>query len=106
MGNSQEQVLRTDKFRQNKALIRKYTAVDGSLKKQIITAVEPVFLSPLVNHMTGIGQVSALNMIQHLFSSYGTIDEIYLEENAVKMMGTYNPTEPIARFIKQLKKWR
>ena len=106
MGNSQEQVLRTDKFRQNKALIRKYTAVDGSLKKQIITAVEPVFLSPLVNHMTGIGQVSALNMIQHLFSSYGTIDEIYLEENAVKMMGNYNPTEPIARFIKQLKKWR
>ena len=56
--------------------------------------------------MTGFGQVSLLSMIQHLFSSYGTIDEIYLEENDVNMMGTYNPTEPIARFIKKLKKGR
>ena len=49
MGKAQEQALGTEKFRQNQALFLKYTAVDGALKKQIVTLVEPVFLSPLVD---------------------------------------------------------
>ena len=89
MGNAQEQALGTEKFRQNQALFRKYTAVDRAFKKQIVTAVEPVFLSPLVEHLTGLGQVSALTMLQHLFSSYGAIYKIDLEKNSVNMMGTY-----------------
>ena len=54
-GNAQYQALGTEKFRQNHALFRKYTAVDGALKKQIIKAVEPVFLYPLVDQLTGFG---------------------------------------------------
>ena len=61
------------------------------MKKQIVMAVEPAFLSPLGYHITGFGQVSALTMLQHLFSGYGAIDETDLEENAVKMMGPYDP---------------
>ena len=48
----------------------------------------PVFLSPRVVQIIGFGKVAALNMLQHLFSSYGVIDEIDLVEKAVKMMGT------------------
>ena len=91
MGSAQEQALRTENFRRNQAIFRKYTAVDGALKKQIFTAVEPVFLSPLVDQLTGFGQVSALTMLRHLFVSYGAIDEIDLKENAVKMVGPYDP---------------
>ena len=96
MEKYQEQALWTEYFQQNRALLRKYTAVYGALKCQIVTAVEPIFLSPLVDQLTGLGQVSALTTLQRLFSSYGTIDEIYLEENAAKMMGPYGPTEHIA----------
>ena len=78
----------------------------GALKNQIGTAVEPVLLSPLVDQLTGFGQVSALAMIQHLFSSYGAIDKIDLEENAMKMMGPYDPAEPLARLIEKLEKGR
>ena len=106
MGSAQEQALRTEKFRQYQALFRKYISVDGALKNQIVTAVEPVFLSPLLDQLTGFGQVSALTMLQNLFSSYKTIDEIDLEENSVKMMGPYDPTEPLARLIEQLEKGR
>ena len=63
MGNAQDQALRTENFRQNQALFLKYTAVDGDLKKEIIAAVEPVFLSPLVYQLTGFGQVSALTIL-------------------------------------------
>ena len=45
-------------------------------------------------------------MLQHLFSSYRAIDEIYPKENAVKMMGTYDPAEPLARLIENLEKGR
>ena len=94
MGSAQEQALGTENFRQNQAMFRKYTAVDGALKKQIVTAVEPVFLSPLVDKLAGFGQVYTLTMLRHLFDSYRVINKIDLKENAVKMMGPYDPTEP------------
>ena len=94
MGSAQEQALGTEKFRQNQALFRKYTTVDRALKKHIVTAVEPVFLFPLVDKLTGFGRVSTLTMLQHLFSSYRAINKIELEENAVKIMGPYDPAEP------------
>ena len=74
----------------------------GALKKNIVTVVEPVFLYPLVDQITGFGQLSELTMIQHLFTSYGSIEKINLEENEVKMMGTYDPTEPLSRLIEKL----
>ena len=80
-------------------LFRTYTAVDRALKNKIIAAVESVFLYPLVDQLTGFGQVSTLTMLQNLFSSYVMIDEISLEENSVKIMGPYDPVEPLARLI-------
>ena len=67
-------------------------------------AVEPVLLSPLVDELTGFGQVSALTMLQHLFSSNRVINKIDLEENAVKIMGPYNPAESLDRLVEQLGK--
>ena len=57
-----------------------------------------------MDQLTGFGQVSALTMMQHLFSRYGAINKIDLEEDAVKMMGQYNPTEHLSQLIKQLEK--
>ena len=72
-GNAQDQAFGTEKFRQNQAMFQKYTPVDGALKNKIITEVEPVFLSPLVDQLTGFRQVSDLTMLQHLFSRSGMI---------------------------------
>ena len=52
--------------------------MDGALQNHIVTEVEPVFLHPLVDKLTGFGQVPALNMMQHVFSSYGAIKKIDL----------------------------
>ena len=41
-----------------------------------------------------------------MFTYYEAIDEIDLEENGLKMMGPYNPAEPLARLINQLEKGR
>ena len=86
--------------------MRRYTAVEGGIKNQIATVMEPVFLSPSVDQLTVFGPVSALVMIQHLFASYRVIDEIDLEENVVNMMGPYDPTETLSRLIEKLEKGR
>ena len=104
MGTSQEKSLGNERFRQNQALFRRCTTLDGAIKKHIIMAVQPVFLFPLVEQLMGFGQVTTLQMLQHLSNYYSVIDYINLEENAVKMMGPYNPVEPLARLIDQLEK--
>ena len=73
-------------------------------KKQIITAVQPVFLSPLVDQLTSFGKVSALQMLQHLLPFYGKIYKIDPEENIVKKMGPYDPVEPLNRLINKFEK--
>ena len=50
--------------------------------------------------------MSILTIIQHLLSKYIKIDKIGLEEDALKMMGPYDPVEPLALLIKQLEKRR
>ena len=85
-------------------MFRKYTSVDRVLKNKIVTVVEPVFLSPLVDQITGFGKVSALTMLHYIFASYEEITKIELKEKSVKMMGTYDPTELLARLIKQSEK--
>ena len=65
-------------------------------KKKIVTAVEPVFLPPLMDQLIGFGQVYALTLLHHLLTSYRAIDEIDLEENAAKMIEPYDPAKPLA----------
>ena len=55
-----------------------------------------------MDQFTGFGQVSALQMIHNLFTSYKAVDGTKPEENAVKIMGPYDPTETLARLIEQL----
>ena len=45
-------------------------------------------------------------MMQNLFPIKRAIDKIDLKENAVKMIGPYDPAEPLAQLIKQLEKGR
>ena len=91
MGSAQEQALEAEKFWQNQALFQKYINVDGALKKQIITSVEPIFLSPLVYQLTVFGQVTALTMLQHMLSRYRVFDKIDLKKNVVNIMVPYDP---------------
>ena len=79
LGTTQENPLRTERFCQSQALFKWYTAVDGELKKQIITTVEHVFMYPIKDILKGFKQVTCMVMMAHLFKAYGTIDDINLK---------------------------
>ena len=102
MGTAQEQALRTEWFQQNVVLFIICTAADGDLKKHIVTTVQSLFLSPLVDQLTSFVQATALQMIHHLFNSYGAIAKTDPEEKAVNMIGSYDPAETVACLIEQL----
>ena len=104
MRTAQEQALGTDNFRRNQALLKHCTAVDSAIKNKIVMMVQQVLLSPIVDQLTEFRQVTSLEMLQYLLRLYGAIGEINLKENAVKMMGNYDPTTTLARIIIQHEK--
>ena len=73
-GAAQEQALGTKRFRKIQALFIRCTAVEKALKDHIVAAVQPVFLSSLVDQLTGFLQVSVLQFFYHLYNSFGEID--------------------------------
>ena len=80
MGTVKEKTLRTEWFQQNQEIFRRYTIVDISLNKNIVTEVQSVFLSPLVDQLTGFIQVTAIRMLHYGFNAYVAIDKTDLEE--------------------------
>ena len=76
IGTTQYQALGTKRFQQNQAIFQRYTPVYRAIKKQIVTAVQPVFLSPVMDQLTVFGKTTELHILQHLFSSYREISEI------------------------------
>jgi hypothetical protein len=58
-----------------------YTSVQQALKKQIISVFEPMYLDVLNDNMVGFANISARDMMDHLFSTYGNITAIDLEIN-------------------------
>jgi hypothetical protein len=60
---------------------RTYTSVKQALKKQIIGVFEPMYLEILNDNMVGYANISARDMLDHLFETYGNITSVDLEVN-------------------------
>jgi hypothetical protein len=60
---------------------RTCTSVQQTLKKQIISAFEPMYLDILNNNMVVYANISARDMLDHLFETYGNITAVDLEIN-------------------------
>jgi hypothetical protein len=60
---------------------RTCTSVQQALKKQIISVLEPMYLDILNDNMVGYANISARDMMDHLFSTYGNITVVDLEIN-------------------------
>jgi hypothetical protein len=49
---------------------RTYTSVQKALKKQIISVFEPMYLDVLNDNLVGFSNISARDMLDHLFGTY------------------------------------
>jgi hypothetical protein len=81
---------------------RTCTSVQQALKKQIISVFEPMYLDILNDSMVGYANISARDMLYHLFETYGNITAVDLEINFEHMRRAWYPQQPVESLFKQI----
>jgi hypothetical protein len=81
---------------------RTCTPVQQALKKQIIGVFEPMYLEILNDNMVGYADISAKDMLDHLFETYGNITTVDLEINLEHMRRAWDPQQPLETLSKQI----
>jgi hypothetical protein len=81
---------------------RTCTSVQQALEKQIISVFEPMYLDILNNNMVGQANISARDMLDHLFNTYGNITAVDLETNFEHMRPSWYPQQPVESLFKQI----
>jgi hypothetical protein len=81
---------------------RTCTSFQQALKKQIISVFEPMYLDILNDNMVGYSKISARDMLDHLFETYGNITAVNLEINFEHMRRAWDPQQPVETRFKQI----
>jgi hypothetical protein len=81
---------------------RTCTSVQQALKKQIISVFEPMYLDILNDNIVGYANISANDMLDHLFDNYGNITAVDLEINFEHMRRAWDPQQPVESLFKQI----
>jgi hypothetical protein len=76
--------------------------VQQALKKQVISLFEPMYLDVLNDNMVGFANISARDMLDHLFGTYGNITVVDLEINFEHMRRAWDPQQPVEYLFKQI----
>lgn len=93
---------RNRQFDRNKATFNDYTSLQLALKKQLIAAVEPIYLRAIRDKYVGFGNLTILEMLTHLYSSYAKITPADLEKNDARMKAPYDANDPPELLIQQV----
>jgi hypothetical protein len=81
---------------------RTCTSVQQALKNQIISVFELMYLDILNDNMVGYSNISARDMLDHLFETYGNITAVDLEINFEHMRQAWDPQQPVETLFKQI----
>jgi hypothetical protein len=81
---------------------RTCTSVQQALKKQIISVFEPMYVEILNNNMVGYADISARDMLDHLFETYGNITAVDLEIKFEHMRQAWDPQQAVESLFKQI----
>jgi hypothetical protein len=61
-----------------------------------------MYLEILNGNMVGYTNISARDMLNHLFETYGNITSVDLEINLEHMRGAWDPQQPVKNLFKQI----
>jgi hypothetical protein len=72
------------------------------LKQQIISVFEPMFLDILNDNMVCYANISARDMLDHLFETYRNITAVDLEISFEHMRRAWDPQQTVESLLKQI----
>jgi hypothetical protein len=61
-----------------------------------------MYLVVLNDDMVGFANITALEMLDHLFMTYGNITAVDLENNCEQMRRAWDPQQPVESLFKQI----
>jgi hypothetical protein len=76
--------------------------VQQALKNQINSVFEPMYLHTLNENMVGYSNISARDMLDHLFETYCNITAVDLKINFEHMGQAWDPQQPVESLFKQI----
>jgi len=83
-------------------VFRLYHAVDAALKAQLLQAVADLYIQALANPHLQYANVTCLDILTHLWESYGIIAQQELDANIERMNAAWHPPSPIESLWSQL----
>jgi hypothetical protein len=72
------------------------------LKKQIIGVFDQIYLEIFNDNMVGYANISARDLLDHLFETDGNITAVDLEINFEHMRQAWDPQQPVETLFKQI----
>jgi hypothetical protein len=81
---------------------RTCTSMQQALKKKIISVFEPMYLEICNDNMVGYANISARDMLDHLFETYGNITAVNLKINFEHMHRAWDPQQQVESLFKQI----
>jgi hypothetical protein len=87
----------------NQKVYRLYQQTNNSLRNQLIAAVPLLYIEDLLDDTIGWGNTTCLQLLDHLWETYGTITAAELEANLATMKEPWNTKSPIQTVFTQLK---
>ena len=83
-------------------IYQEFLTVGNALKKQLLAAVEDIYICALKQPYVLYGNVTVLQILTHLYSTYARITPGDLEQNNVLMTKSWDPNLPIEFLFKQI----
>jgi hypothetical protein len=80
-----------------------FKSTEAALKKQLIEAVPSTYINKLKHKSLGFANVSTLQIIEHLVTTYGTITTDDLDKNIELLHKDWAPTNPIEDLFEQIR---
>jgi hypothetical protein len=99
----------TETNRQYKADLDEYRVFNNTeqaLKRQLLTAVDRLYLNELQHETLGFANSTTLALLTHLHSTYGIITFDQLEANLINLERQWDPSDPIEHLWAQVTECR
>jgi len=81
----------------------RFVLTQDALRNQIIANVEDQYINHLHNDLTEYSTVTPKELLDHLWSTYGDIDETDRTKNEARMKAPWSPPSPVEELFKQLR---
>ena len=87
---------------ENQYHFQTHHSTDKALKKMLLAACPDIYLSAIKNPRTGYATTTTLQMMNHLWATYGEIKPEDLDQNLKNMTTPWHPTSPIETLFLQI----